>query len=247
MTHTDRNSDTGRHAKAFTLIELIVTISIITLVASIAAPSVMGIFGAGADAQAYNLLAAQLRAARALAIENSTYAGVHVQMADRSGLEDTCWSAVVIHDPSNSGNTSTIFYFVPATGFEPQRVPGSLAFGKLTDAFVTDTGSVGYYEDIGDAVVAEFTTLTIVFSPAGRVNTDLAVAYDAGERVFDDDPNNAAYLWDDPPDANGVWAVTMFDYVQFIARDDVGRAAYLDETGQFLPVNRYTGQLFERR
>jgi len=245
MTHTDRNSDTGRHAKAFTLIELIVTISIITLVASIAAPSVMGIFSAGADAQAYNLLAAQLRAARALAIENSTYAGVHVQMADRSGLEDTCWSAVVIHDPSNSGNTSTIFYFVPATGFEPQRVPGSLAFGKLTDAFVTDTGSTGYYEDIEDVDINDFTTFTIVFSPAGRVDTDLTVAYDAGEAIFD--PNESAYLWDDPPDANGVWVVTMFDYMQFNARDAAGRADYLDETGQFLPVNRYTGQLFERR
>jgi len=245
MIKPNRHPDSQPRAKGFTLIELIVTISIITLIASIALPSVMGIFSAGADAQAYNLLAAQLRAARALAIENSTYAGVHVQMADRPGLEDTCWSAVVVHDPDNPNNTDATFYFRPAPGFEPQRVPGSLAFGKLTTTFVQDSGGVGEYEGLGDA--NDFTTFTIVFSPTGRVDTDVNVAYDAGERVFDDDPNNAAYLWDAPNTEPGVWAVTMFDYVQFYARDDAGRASYLDETGQFLPVNRYTGQLFERR
>ena len=64
---------------AFTLIELVVVIGIIALILAILTPSLIGMFNAGADIQAVNMLAAQLTAARALAIRENSYVAVHVQ------------------------------------------------------------------------------------------------------------------------------------------------------------------------
>ena len=44
-----------------------------------------------------------------------------------------------------------------------------------------------------------------------------------------------------------VTAITMFDYIELAGRaTDAQRAAYLNEAGQFLPINVYTGHLFPR-
>ena len=229
--------------RAFTLVELLVVIGLIVLLAAVALPSIVKIFGSGADAQAYNQLSAQLVAARALAVQGATYAGVHVQMADglaRPNLANTCWAAVVIYDPS----TSTPSFHVP-DGYEPKRVPGNIAFGEVSAQFVNggsyNSGRMDATEEIED-----FTTFTIVFSPSGslvtRINGD-PVSLDTARRPF-----TAGSLWDsaDVDGKDGVTAVTQFDYSQFIIRPANNRAAYLDEYGQFLAINVHTGQMFPR-
>ena len=244
----------GQNLPAFTLVELIVTISIIALLAATALPTISGLFNAGADKQAYNIIAAQITAARALAIVEGTYAGVHVQIADRDELENICYAAVVIYDDSTSVNA-----FVLADGFTPQRIPGNIAFGELRSPFVVGEN----YDDqfLGDGVafndnLRDFTTFTIVFSPAGEVvnnvngdpvsfgnnNTDL---FKSGVNAFG--IGDETRLWRLPPDEPGVSAITLFDYkiLKALTNSDA-RADYLDENGQFLVLNLYTGQFFYR-
>jgi len=238
----------GRRAAAFSLVEMVITISLIVLVAAVALPSILGIFGAGADSQAYNLIAAQLRAARAHAIGTGRYAGVHVQMADPSAKPDLAgafYSAVVSYDPSLGA-------FVLADGFTPRRMPGGIAFGELSGKFV----NTGGYVNLGDPNdLADFTAFTVVFSPSGSVVTMVE-----GERILcNSDPNDPLFglnastrVWDagvannGGPGEPGVTAMTLFDYTAFTAGDEADRIAFLNEHGRFLPVNVHTGLLFPR-
>ncbi len=240
----------GRNLPAFTLVELIVTISIIALLAATALPTISGLFNAGADKQAYNIIAAQITAARALAIVEGTYAGVHVQIADRDELENICYAAVVIYDDSTSVNA-----FVLADGFTPQRIPGNIAFGELRSPFVDGEA----YQNLNDGDLADFTTFTIVFSPAGQVvkyidgapdgNVYFASFYGGIEdALFAPDSNNLSNtdLWVVPSAEAGATAITLFDYKTLKVLSADGRADYLDENGQFLVLNLYTGQFFYR-
>ena len=225
-----------------------VVIGVIVAAAAIALPSFISIFTSGADKQAHNLLSAQLAAARALAIENSTYAAVHVQLND--GVEDdggtpipqesqVCYSALFILN-NDTG------WFELAPNFFPRAMPGMTAFGKLNDTYVDGTGN---YKNMGD--VTGFTTFTIVFSPDGSVvkqvnNAD--ITFETGEEngsIFHlDDPRQ---LWEPPGVKPGATAVTLFNYAEFIGRAAAVRADYLNLNGQFIPINVYTGGLFKRR
>jgi len=257
--HTIRNpAKKSAIRNGFTLTELLVVIAIIVLVAAVALPTVIGLFSAGADAQAHNVIAAQLAYARALAIQNDTYAGVHVQMADATtslAEEETCYAAVVIYNQS-AGTFSL------ATGCKPQRIPGSIAFGQLrddvdvnNDGNTSGTGEAGFvsggsYRNLADASLPGFTTFTIVFSPSGQVVTRVA----GGNVVFA--PGGlftpaATAVWDlntakAAASSTGVAAITMFDYRELNLRSAAERIIYLNESGQFLPINVYTGQLFPR-
>jgi len=219
----------------FTLIEMVAAVALVILIAGVALPSIVSLFKAGSDAQAYNLLAGQLTAARALAIAEGTYAGVHVQLADptvNTKLAGTCWSAVVIYRDDEDVDKK----FVLAEGFIPQRMPGNMAFGEPTNN-PTD--------------LDDFTSLTVVFSPSGAVVTQVAGAnidFNDTDPLFDaTDPRR---LWDIgiANDEQGISALTMFDYVQLRARSGSAQwEAYLNEAGQLIPINVYTGQLFPRR
>ena len=235
--------------RGFTLIELLVVLGMLSIILTLTLPSVMAIFNAGQDAQAYNLLSAQLMVARALAIQQSTFAGVHVQLADPNAqpeLEDVCFSAVVfLRDVDPGANVNMKWQL--ADGYRPIRLPGDMAFGKLTDAFVTDE------EYDLDPNLDAFICFTIVFSPNGaavRYNVD----FDPNDPLFRVDDDSYTQLWDHElaNDENGqvsVTAVTMFNYFELRNRSSIGgdRVDYLNQNGQFLPVNVYTGMLLPRR
>lgn len=230
----------------FTLIELLVVCGIILLLAAIALPSVASIFGAGSDAQAYNLLAGQLAAARALAIREGRYAGVHVQLADpnaQEDLEDVCFMAVVIRSPASGRFSNAVGY-----GYDPRRVPGLYWFGQLTGEtdFVDDSGD---FEDMSSqSALDDFTTFTIVFSPSGAVVPNVEggnVLFNSGDNVFTGD----GAIWDhgEASGEAGTTAVTMFNSIDFRTGGADDRADYLNTHGQLIPINVHTGQLFERK
>jgi prepilin-type N-terminal cleavage/methylation domain-containing protein len=254
----------GPAGRGFTLMEMVVVIGLVALMASLALPSIMALYNSGADSQAYNLIAAQLTAARALAIEKATYAGVHVQLADagktlgskellRPDQENLCYSAIVLYNPRK--RQFNIYS-------QPRQVPKPIAFGKLAEETV-DAGGASYKGRAGTKEV--FTTFTVVFSPRGSAVKSVngqPVEFDYHDRVFSDegvDPNDllitgSQRLWHMDPNMTtsycqkqyAVTALTLFDMGEYLGVQAGKRTKYLNENAQFLPLNVHTGQLLPR-
>lgn len=239
----------------FTLVEMVVVIGMIVLIAATALPSIVGIFRAGSDSQAHNLLAAQLTAARAVAIRSATYAGVHVQLADarwpngrlvNPNLEGQTHAGVVIYQDVDTSPGQQQMKFVLAGGHTIHRIPGKMSFGELTADFLTGADyKASGFDETG---LRDFTTFTVVFSPSGSLVTKVK-----GKRIrfYLQDPvfNGADRLWDfqTADDEDAVTAITMFEYPEFSGREgQAARKKYLTEYGKFLPINVHTGQLFPR-
>ena len=241
--------------RGFTLVELLVTITVISLLVGISLPSMMALFDAGADKQACNIMAAQLMNARAEAIRNMTYAGVHVQLADHnapgnSALENVCFTAVVWDDPDTpEDNMLTLM-----PGCSPQRMPRHIALGRIDSAYVTPGGD---YKGLGGDGLKGFTTFTILFSPNGKVATQVEgqnlrfVASGEKGLLF----SGGGKLWDHSRAEGGTGtglpgatALTIFNIEKFVfASDASDRAEYLDINGMFLPINLHTGRLLPRK
>jgi Tfp pilus assembly protein FimT len=219
---------------------LLVVLFVIGILAAIVLPSTVRLFTAGADAQAYNALAGQLTGARMLAIQQRTFAGVHAQLADVTGLFTknmpiACFTAVVQQDPNEK--------FILAEGFSPRKMPGSTAFGRVDTNFCN--ASTGIYEPAVNNSPQQFTSLTFVFAPNGRL-ADKTVTFDTDSNGAFGAKSNRAYLWD-PAVANdsslcsnSVKAAVMFDWSKFVL-PATDRPAYLTNYGQIIAVNLYTG------
>ncbi|RPI64300.1 MAG: prepilin-type N-terminal cleavage/methylation domain-containing protein [Planctomycetaceae bacterium] len=244
---------------AFTLIEMMVVVSIIILLAATALPSVFALFNSGADSQAYNLLSATLTATRTEAIQNSTYTLVHVQFGDGATLDENkekCWIAVFMYDKATGK-------FKRMANYELQSLPGTMAFGRIDGTYIDSTKhpaefSSNFASGLTGAFDKGFRRFSIVFSPTGSVVTTVngaAPSFDAGEPIFTGSAN--AKLWITPPDEAGVTAVTLFDYRLYSAilpqPDKAATSAtnnkkiYLDDNGQLIGLNVYTGQLLPRK
>ncbi len=241
-------------AQGFTLVEMLVVLTMIGILTAIVLPTMVGLFTAGGDAQAYNALAGQLTAARSLAIQQRTHAGVHAQLADTSGrytkgLVNTCFTAVVWHDPNDTSNPNR---FVLAEGFAPQKLPSSMAFGRVDKTFYDQ--SAGQYTSTVASQPEEFTCLTFEFAPSGQLATRRDVTFpsnDPNHPAFDaSQKDTRAYLWDpqvaeaaraDPNYAELPNAAVLFDYSEFAALPQDDRPTYLAKYGQLIAINTYTG------
>ena len=86
-----RNRRTG-----FTLIELAVALTIILMIVTMVVPTMSKMLASRASMEAFNLVAAQLSAARAEAVAGNTYAGIHVQLDDEADMaEKTAYSMII--------------------------------------------------------------------------------------------------------------------------------------------------------
>lgn len=234
--------------RGFTLMELLVTITIIALLAGISLPSMMALFDAGADKQACNIMAAQLMNARAEAIRNMTYVGVHVQLANHNvaanrALENVCFTAVVWDDPETPDNMLTLM-----SGSSPQRMPKHTAMGRIDDRYV----SGGNYRNLGGPEgLKGFTTFTVLFSPNGKAALRVEgenIKFEPKGLLF----SGSGQLWNygDTGGGSGLLgatALTIFNIKQFVPLSGSDRAKYLDVSGMFLPINPHTGRLLPRR
>ena len=252
----------------FTLIELIVVISIIILVVTIVVPTVGSLLTSGGAAQTHNIFAAQLMAARALAISEGTHAAVHQQVSapEQFRSDHVFFTAVMWVDPSVDRGAQSPAAFSLAPGYKPQRLPRPMAFGEVSYAYASDSGQGPHFSEpqsnspahISD-FIRSFTWVTIVFSPRGDVvtevdPTDLGVYFDAQDELFHYETtgpgDDGRALWDsrfvDITLFPGATAVTQFDVAEFAALRS-GWGPYLDERGQFLPINVYTGRLLDQQ
>jgi prepilin-type N-terminal cleavage/methylation domain-containing protein len=265
-----RHRTTPRRATGFTLIEMMVVIGLVALLAAMALPSIVSLLSAGADAQAYNLIAAQLTFARALAIERVNFAGVHCQIADapdpadatkllRPKQEDVCYSGVVLIDDANT-NTGSQKLFTGYTA--PKPVPGGIGLGQVVTAVSSgDTATVGtsdtspYTGNAGDKV--KFTTFTVVFTASGTVVRTVdggLVVYWGNDPLFrvaaalSTDIAGRRQLWDLTNANNhyGATAIALFEMRRYAPMSSADRLTYLNASAQLLPLNTYTGQLYQR-
>jgi len=272
----------GRPTRAFTLVELIVVMAIVGLVLAVVLPTMINLFSAGADAQAYNVMSALLASARAEAISTVKFVGVHVQMADAvdaegkplsPDLQGVSYAAMVSlqgfarstfppeyldSEEFNRGADEMVDRFVRAEG--PYRMPQKVAFGELKSTYVTESAGVTEYLAMDDP---GFTSFTLVFSPGGAVTKKVkgknvrfrhdTALFSGAQALWD---LNVAHNNDHPVGEPGATAMTMFDYERFAENDKPEaeggidadyRAKYLNQCGQFLTINVYTGQLNKRK
>ena len=259
--------------RGFTLVELLVVIAIIVLLAVAVLPSIVGLFRAGSDSQAINVLGSQLSAARALAIRTGRPAGVHVQPGEGRMAGHHVMAVVQQFPYINLVTRVTTNYFRLAEGYETAKVPGSFAFGAIYN-FSTVNGSPPSRSwdqtKLGATGALEnFTTFTIVFDPSGAcqvmpvtfwpgnlpwpdasgTNGDAAFGIPTGPGYSAPDPTTHKneynqYLWRYPlPLSNSVWAVVLFDAVKMNEAGTADRATYLTANGRIIQLNINTGQL----
>ncbi|MCK5114048.1 MAG: prepilin-type N-terminal cleavage/methylation domain-containing protein [Phycisphaerae bacterium] len=267
MRIINHNKTTGSKARGFTLIELLVVIAIIILVAATALPTAIKLFSAGADAQAYNLFAAQLAYARSQAILKGTYVGVHVQVSDRADSEKDCYSAVVVWKDVDPALNVVDMKFALADNAKPRKIPGNMAFGQLTGNYFNASGNYDPdgLDDSGTHTLQSFTTFTIVFDSSGQVvrYIDDGVG-GTGNIVFDDSAGNGLFgvgapvtgtiLWNTPDPEAGATAVTIFNCAEMgaitrgtPAATGNARRDYMNNNwGQIMALNIYTGRFFHR-
>jgi prepilin-type N-terminal cleavage/methylation domain-containing protein len=270
MTRQRRHGGGG-----FTIIELIVVVAIFAIVVATVVPSIGAFMDQMSAQQAYEIMVAQIGAAQAAAPARGTYTCVHVQRADGSSTvrdalnitEDisyvgifqlnevdadtahgTRWTGVA--GTPNEPNTSagnTWMRFQTATGYEARRIPGSMAFGQVDSEFVSGSN----FQNV-DGNVDNFTSFNIVFDPNGTLVTTADAGrnpqFDKSDPMFDTGGDNI-WSWGTtnpdgtPPGELGVRAFTIFRYSDL---PDSGKAGYLNNVGQFLPVMSYTGEVFRR-
>ncbi len=186
--------------------EMMVVIGLVSLMVSMSLPSVIALFNAGADAQAYNLVSAQLTAARARAVVGNTYAGLHFQLADaprnesdatefpellRPKLVGVCYTGILEYDPDDR-----TFDLVSA----PTRIPGTVVFGYASQAITGAPGTTGGleatlgsnstspFEDVA-GTLSKLTTFSVIFSPVGAVTRFVngeAIKFKENSKVFSD-------------------------------------------------------------
>jgi type II secretory pathway pseudopilin PulG len=230
-----------------------VAIGIIALLAGLIVPTFTAAFRSGADEQAYNLVFAQLLMARAAAVRGGTYAGVHFQLADEDDyedLEDVCFCAVVWDDPADPAGTApdAAHRMTLHPDATVQRLPGDMVVGKIDASTTHDNGK---YKALSDSDLADFTTFTVVFSPAGKVTRKIR---GQNIKMADDGPFSNGGVFDRST-ANdggagrlGQNALTLFNIRDLLdGRPGAGdRADYLNANAMVLAVNVHTGQLFPR-
>jgi len=216
--------------------ELILVIGMMVVLAGIALPSIAQLFTGGAFARARNTLSTQLAMARAIAVRQNTYAGVHVQPADGASdpdVRDTVWSAVVVYDAIQKR-------FTQRDGDSAQRLPGHVGFGELHVDFLD--GNDYDAAALDAAGFRDFTRFTIVFSPAGRLVTKVEggpVKFNPGAPAF----SGTTKIWTMPAEESAAEAVTVFDYAQLKVLSAANRAEALNAGGVFIGLNPYNGQL----
>jgi prepilin-type N-terminal cleavage/methylation domain-containing protein len=255
--------NTIKRHRGFTLIELLVVISIVVLVSLGVIPTVRKLLQAQTGAQAASLFSAQLSAARAEAIVSGKYTAVHSQLSDRNDdTKDQCFLAVLSYQALNSG--STVKGLAMASGHVPLPVPGNQAYGRLN----SDTTTGNSFKNIPTNIIRAFAMLTVVFDRQGQVTPLINTTAGFKNPRFVNVSNKGLFTSSTPASGTSLWqtkggnpnslatyaywghlpgvvGACVFDYKTLDLLPVTERGNYLDTHARILPINTYTGSLFD--
>jgi len=113
----------------FTLIELAVALTVILMIVGMVIPTLTNMLESRAEMEAFNLVAAQLTAARAEAITENTYAGIHVQLgAQGTDIEETSYSMIISLSAGEVLKDNPVF--TRNAAFLPRTCPAARPWGN---------------------------------------------------------------------------------------------------------------------
>lgn len=158
-----------RTRSGFTLIELLVIVAIIALVLAIAMPSISTIISGSGPAQARNAIDGYLTAARGLAIRSRQYVALHIQPHHANA--DEFWMGIFEYNPVEKR-----FHLMEGTDL--LRLPQGVGIGEVAAKFIDTSTDPDEYDSAVRDQRDDFTSLTVVFDPTGRLVQDVL-----GERV----------------------------------------------------------------
>ncbi len=229
----------------FTMAELVLVVAVIAMLMVLILPSISTMFSAGSFEQAQMVMAATLSSARALAIEKQTYAMVHVHPDPGEGK---FWLVTMLFNPNPAPELGyPNGRFVVAAGVRPYRLPGDVGAGEISDTFVQGGNYTVAVNDPDGW--RDFITFNVIFGSDGALATDVNGSrplLDETSPIFSDVAGVGLFpgeMYDgDVVNEDGVRAVALFDFKELNVTVD--RTIPLNEAGQFLVINPYTGKFF---
>jgi type II secretory pathway pseudopilin PulG len=124
---------TSRRFAAFTLVELLVVISIIIILLAVSIPTIRALTKSNSQKQAVNLLTTLLANARATAISTHKYSGIVVYEypapTPGNGTESTSYVQLI----TQSSVSGRLRYFTRVPRTAPQRLPSGIQVATLDD------------------------------------------------------------------------------------------------------------------
>ena len=248
MKATPRHSGRDRGLRGgFTLVELLVVMGVIVMLLVLALPNIRVLLTSSSLDQAQAVMGGCLGATRAIALERQAYALLHVQprlverLPDNTLVTEEFWLVTMVLD-SQTGEFNTV------EGYRPTRLPRDVGAGEVNSDFVTAGQYDGTLLD-EDREWDDFTAFNVIYGPDGTLVTEVngdPPSMDFASPVFGGDLN--PQLWDHDValiNETGTRAMTFFNYKELKIISGPARAAVLNESGQFIVINPYTGRLVD--
>jgi len=149
----------SRKNRGFSLVEMLVVVSIIVLMLSLAMPNAAELIRSQKLNSAENMIRGAISQARSHAATNQRYAGVRFQF-DRTGWEKGRQYLVLIENQPIASNT-----FVAVPNVKPLLMPdglGVISLGVNNDNMLLDN-------EASPTGILGSTTFSIIFSPTGQI------------------------------------------------------------------------------
>lgn len=225
--------------KAFTLVELLVVISVMIILMAMMLPAIKSVTRNNSQKQAANMTTALLANARTLAIQRGKYVGL-VFFRNPEAPGQTSTQLVV-----ETSTTGTIQYFTKAS--DPQPFPTGMRAGMLDDASFM-VGAVQHQLFRTDESTTNTAARIILFTPNGQMLLRNGLARDPSLT------DNITAAWNLNAtvgnESRGVSspAVVIYSGAELQAAIDNGtattsqdRALWIEGHSDVLVVNAYTG------